>query len=947
MKKLVRILGWAVGIFVVLLILAAIGLKLFFPVEKARAMAVERGSRMLGRPIDVKDVDLSLWGGLGIELRDVTIGSPAEMSTGDLLTADAIDLKLQLLPLLGGSYRIDRLVIDKPRIVMVKSVDGANNYTFAAVDSAAPAEVAEQLSPETKVAAAAISFDQLEIHNGSLDYVDDSSGLRIRLEGLQLSTSLENPREGFYESSGSIMAGTVVVVTEKPLPTAAVAVRYRATYDAGNAHLSIKEAQLVVNELEFSLTGDLEHGGDALKARAGIRSESIAVADLLSLLPPEQVAEFAEYTIEGDFTLDLDAEYDGGKAQPLSYAGMATLSDMVMSKKGLDGKLRLGQAQVDFKPDNLRLNIEEGSFDGQPLKGHLVVDGFDDPLVTGAISGRCDLAYISPFLPAEDEHRLTGLMDFDLKLSGRIKQVHEMTFSGTVQVPGGSYSSALLPEPFESFTLDMFFDNNVARINQFSGTMPSGQMNLSGRIDNLVPYLMADSMAQEKMEVAVDTRMDGRFNLAVINRFLPPTGEPNVGGSAEVDINLVGNMADPASFRPRGKITLSDGSLTDSRLPEPVELFEATLRVQPDTIIVDKFRLQFTTSDIAFTGKLTDPFPYLLPVESVQRARGKRPRLQFEFSSHRFDLDRLFPEAVPGSGTNRAALPADSIPPLILPDIDGRGTFTADTIIYSQVEFTGLQGKVRIEDRRISCYDVTGKVYSGDVTGSTTIDLQDFENPHYNGEYQATGIEANDFVSRFSKFGGHVFGKVNLQGSYSADGWEPDEFLNALTMDGSAEMRDGRMVTSGPLHSAIAGLAQQAGQSFEKEQILKSLKTKISVQDGRVILDNLKTGVGKLGDLELGGYYAFDGGIQYRGSLLLSREWTEQLMSQGGLVSGLAGLFADKSVERIKLPLAIDGTVDKPAVNLDFSAMGQNLGDDLTKDAGNLLKGLFKKKDKK
>jgi hypothetical protein len=202
-------------------------------------------------------------------------------------------------------------------------------------------------------------------------------------------------------------------------------------------------------------------------------------------------------------------------------------------------------------------------------------------------------------------------------------------------------------------------------------------------------------------------------------------------------------------------------------------------------------------------------------------------------------------------------------------------------------------------------------------------------------------------VSRFSKFGGHLFGKVNLNGSYQASGWEPDEFMNSLTMNAKADVHEGKMVTSGLLYSAISGLAKNAGQSFEREQPLKGLNTDVVVKDGKVGLDKLKTRIGNMGDLELGGFYSFSGDVEYKGSILLSRDWTAKLLSQKGLLSGLAGLFTDKSVERIKLPIAIGGTVDKPAVNIDYSALTKDVGDKLTKDADDFLKGLFKKKDKK
>ncbi len=947
MKKLLKILVWIAGVLLVLLILLAIGLKLFFPVEKAKAMAVERGAKMLGRPIGVEDVDVSLWGGLGIVLKDVTIGSPVEMEVGDLLSAEAVDLKLQILPLLSGRYRIDKLVIDNPRIVMVKNADGANNYTFTFPEKTAPRVPTDQLTPETKAAAAAVSFEQFEINGGSLDYIDDSSQIRVYLKGLDLSTALKNPRQGFYESSGKVSVDSLLIITEKPLPSLSIDLRYQADYDVAGRRLSLKEAELAVNKLVFSITAELAHGGDSFKARAGIKSKTISVEDLFSLLPADQLAELKDFSISGDFSLDVDLEYDDSRKEPVSYAGTAIISDMTMSKKDLAGELHLRQALVDFKPDNVRVNIEEGTFDGQPLKGHLVVDNFDDPLVNGALSGRCDLAYIKPFLPAEGKHELAGEVDFDVKVSGRVKDAKNMSFSGSLVISEGHYNSELLPEPIESFSLDVYFDNTVTRINQLSGKMPSGHMDLSGRITNLVPYLMADTSEAKKVTLPIDGHVDGQFDLASFSSFLPPAGNPELKGSIAINLDVTGDAADITTLKPRGKLSITNASFTDSLLPESIQSFEATMQVGPDTIVIDDMTVQFESSDVSFSGKLIHPFPYLLPIESVSRSKAEKPRFLFKLNSHRFDIDRLFPEAVPGSGTNRAALPVDSVPPIILPDINGQGTFQIDTVVYSQVEFTHLTGKVRIRERKIDCYDVTGKVYSGDIGGGTTIDLSDFDNPRYSGEFKATQIEADDFVTRFTKFGGHLFGKTNFSGSYEARGWEPDEFLNSLTMNAKADMHDGKMVTSEFLSSAIAGLAKLAGQSFEREQPLKALSTNVVVRDGKVSLDKLKTRVGNVGDLELGGFYAFDGEIGYKGSLLLSKEWTAKLMSQGGLLGGLAGLFANGSVERIKLPLAIGGTIDKPAVNIDYSALSKNVQDNLTKDAGDLLKGLFKKKDKK
>ena len=143
MKSLLRILVWIVGILVVLVVVAMIGLKLFFPAEKVKELAVARGSDMLGREIAVSGLDVSLWGGLGVKLQDVVIGNPPGVGGPPFLAAENIDLKLQLFPLLSGDLRVDRLIVEAPRICMLRTATGEVNYSFETADSIAPQEFDE------------------------------------------------------------------------------------------------------------------------------------------------------------------------------------------------------------------------------------------------------------------------------------------------------------------------------------------------------------------------------------------------------------------------------------------------------------------------------------------------------------------------------------------------------------------------------------------------------------------------------------------------------------------------------------------------------------------------------------------------------------------------------------------------------------------------------------
>ena len=103
MKKLLKILAWLAGIVAVLLILLVVAAKLFLPADKIRDMAVEQAGAKLDRKVTIADLDVSFWGGLGVKLVDVTVASPEQFDTGDLLTADNIDVKLSYSRYCRGS----------------------------------------------------------------------------------------------------------------------------------------------------------------------------------------------------------------------------------------------------------------------------------------------------------------------------------------------------------------------------------------------------------------------------------------------------------------------------------------------------------------------------------------------------------------------------------------------------------------------------------------------------------------------------------------------------------------------------------------------------------------------------------------------------------------------------------------------------------------------------
>ncbi|MFH2050819.1 MAG: AsmA family protein, partial [bacterium] len=929
-------------VIAVLVIVMIIGVKLYFNDAKIKEIIISSAHDELGREVTLDKASVSFWGGLGVKLENVAVNNPKAMSDNEqLLQARKIELKLSLIPLLFSEYRIDRLVVESPVINLIKNNDGSSNYAFTLADT-----LSKKASDETKAAAALVTFNMLEITEGKLKYIDDSTNSNLLFNNFSLTTSLSNPYNNHYRSEGNLDIDDGSFGFGISVKSVKMNLFWAADYDPDKKYLTLKNSGFRVGDLEFNLSGEFTHRNEK-SGRFVIQSDKVEARKLFSLVTDDENNMLEGFDIDGNFSLNAELIYDNSREPSFVYTGNAIISDMRMTYAEVDGELKFKSAMLDLKPDNLRFNIQDGSFNNKPLSGQFVVDNFEHPYLNGDLKGEIDLVFLKPFLPTENDHNLSGQTRFDLNVAGLIDSIENLNVTGNMKINNGSYSSLLIPEPIDTFTLDAYFDNRLLKVNNFSSKSKRSNVSFNGRLTNVIPFLFADSDDVESMEAVLDGKLKAASKLILFQQYLSQKGNPVLKGDLEMDLAVRGDIIHPTTINASGLVLINNGYYNDSLLPEPVKNFNARFKVFPDSVRVEEFKALFTSSDMSLSGTLIKPIPYLLPIENLNRENLTKPIFNFSLKSNTLNIDKLFPEIVPGSQISSDSIQTqvvvDSVSPVILPDIIARGDFKVDKLIYDKIDFTNVKGNISYEDRVIYCTDITGKVYTGDISGDARVDLTDFENPVYTGKYTATQIEADDFMSRFTKFSGFIFGKFNFSGTYKAQGWEPEEFLNSLEMDSDADMQEGKVVTSGAIFNTMKSFSETIGSGFEKEQYLKNARSKITVSNGKVMLDTMTTKLGSLGDLLLDGNYSFKNEVAYSGVLILSKDASAKLRSNKGFMGAISGILTDQTSERINLPLMVTGTIDNPDLKIDYSSLTKEAKKELLDGVGDKFKDLFKK----
>lgn len=766
-RRSVRVLAVLLGIVA----LAVLAVTIFLPAEKIRDLALEQARAKLGREVAVGDVAVSLRGGLGVRLADFVIENPDGFGGDPFLTTAGLDLKLAIRPLLKGEVRVHRLVIDGPRLNLVKRADGTDNFTFEAAAGDSPGTGAPGKAGET-AAPPPLSVASLTLQDGGLVFTDETAPAgamkEFRLENLTAGLTLADPAPGRFQMTGRATSERIVVTGPPNVPELDAAVDFDVTWDQAGSKLTIAKADAEVLDLPLNVTGDV-----------------------------------------------------------------------TMAEAGPVGTLAVAVPE-------------------QPVVG------------------------FRAFLPPELAPKLEG----DDK-------------SGTV---AGAFDVVLTGDPAAAWKTD--------------GTLKARDV-----------------------------------DLALAQPFMPPDQTGTLAGRGDLEVAIAADAADPEAADWRGNATVRGVSFTGAGWVDELQDLDATLAFAPDVFTIEKCRAVFASATVDLTGSLRDPFPYFLPPEMQEGKEVKTPHLAFELASRKLDVDRLIPAASPTGpepGLNErvsSAPPRRAVPAGVeFPAITGAGTFRADTLLYMQVPVTDVTGRVTIADRRIAVSEVEGRAYQGTLGGKLDIDLNVLNLPEYKGEFAARDIEIDNFATRFAGLAGVVFGGANLSGAFETRGLDPDVIRNSLTLDANALLQEGKVVTSGKTYEALNSLAAKAGGSFDQEQALRDLATHIKVEDGRVGLNDLTTRLGQFADVSLGGWYGFDGKLEYRGSLLLTEAQTSAVFNQSGAMAELAKLLGSQKPTRLELPMSVGGTRADPKVKIDIGAVLGDLQKAAVKEQGGKLEDEAKEK---
>jgi len=137
----------------------------------------------LGRDMDFDNIEISVFSGLGAEIRGLRIAENPEFGKGDFVNLERLLIKVKLFPLLKKQVQVSELVLEKPRIQLIKNQKGEFNFKdiagSQATSPAKPENKGEKTGEKEQKGGASplagLLVSAFTLNQGQIVFIDESS----------------------------------------------------------------------------------------------------------------------------------------------------------------------------------------------------------------------------------------------------------------------------------------------------------------------------------------------------------------------------------------------------------------------------------------------------------------------------------------------------------------------------------------------------------------------------------------------------------------------------------------------------------------------------------------------------------------------------------------------------------------------------------------------------
>ncbi len=292
-----RLIISAVSIVALLLVAALVGPS-FVDWNKYKPQIISQVKKATGLDVTLGDISMAVLPAPHAKISDVVVTSPRKVKFDNLLTMKSAEVSVELIPLLSKKVNVNQVTLVDPVINAEIMEDGTGSWMTDELSGKNNDAATENPDPDSAQAKApsksadTISFNEINIKNGVLAFIDHRTKATQNVKDINLSLEADSLKGPFKADGGLVYQDKKITldVATGNFPQADEALKIKADLGVPDAGANLSFDGLATIKAPFDVQGQTNFKTKSLQQLAGLfgaslpstYNKSISVEGLLS-----------------------------------------------------------------------------------------------------------------------------------------------------------------------------------------------------------------------------------------------------------------------------------------------------------------------------------------------------------------------------------------------------------------------------------------------------------------------------------------------------------------------------------------------------------------------------------------------------------------------------------------------------------------------------------------
>ena len=583
-------------------------------------------------------------------------------------------------------------------------------------------------------------------------------------------------------------------------------------------------------------------------------------------------------------------------------------------------KIDLKNLRVTFLENEARINDLPLTFDGY-VQVNEDNNEVDITFKTPSSDFKNFLAVIpEAYVKQISDVKTTGSFTVNGVIKGIVDSIHIPTMDIKVASENASFKYPDLPKRVDNITIDAQLINETGFLKDTYLNIPK----LTFRIDG-EPFRMKIGVKNMTGNPLVDMEMHGTLNLAHIEQVLPVDIEQNLSGIFKADIAAKFDMesVDKEQYQKidaRGTASLTNFNY-DAGFQNDLKISNASLAMQSGIFTLKELNVNTGQTDLKASGNIQNLIPFLM---KKQQLKGR-----FNVKSNTFSVNDFMvkEEEAPKKGSN--SLKSNAEEAIKIPDfLDATLDFTANTVIYDNLELKNAKGTAIIQNETITISNFTSDIFGGKIALSGNVSTKS-ETPTFAMNLDLSKIDIDQSFEKLAMFQYLVPIAKALQGSLNtkfdlSGQLKNDLSPNLSTLAGTALAEIITAEVDPKQTPLLSALGEKVSFLNLDKLSLRDVTTNLVFNNGKIEVKPFHFDIKGI-DVAVAGTHGLDKSIDYNVIMDVPAKYL------GSEITKLLKNFNPEEANEmsVALPIGLKGTFTNPQISLNTEKAVNQLTQDL------------------